>query len=56
MTAKSSDKGSNGEEYNKEFIHSEHSNDDRMKKKESSLGNLPIEHFQSLTTNVVKAM
>jgi len=48
-------KGSDGQESQKESIHSEDSDDDCTKRKESSLGSVSIEQIQSLIVYVVKA-
>jgi len=51
----SSSKGSDGQESDKESNRSEDSDDEHIKKKESSLASMSIEHIQSLIANVVKA-
>ena len=51
----SSSKGSDGEESDKESNRSEDSDDECMKKKESSLGLISVEQIQSLIMNAVKA-
>ena len=52
---KSSSKGSDGEESDKESNRSKDSDDEHMKKKESSLCSMSIEQIQSLIANAVKA-
>jgi len=51
----SSSKGLDGEESDKESNRSEDFDDKRIKKKESSLGSMSVEHIQSLIANAVKA-
>jgi len=51
----SSTKGSDGEESDKESNCSEDSDDECLKKNESSLGLMSVEQIQSLITNAVKA-
>ena len=51
----SSSKGSDGEESDKESNCSEDSDDERIKKMESSFGPMSVEHIQSLIANTIKA-
>jgi len=51
----SSSKGSDDEESDKESNRNEDFNDERIKKKESSLGLMSVEQIQSLIMNAVKA-
>jgi len=50
-----SNKGSNGEDSDKEFNRAEESDDERKGRKDRSLGSMFVEQIQSLIANEVKA-